>query len=71
MADSNNKSNSICRQILDTKEVTEAQVLFILASDDSLNSLSLDEKRDLSLQIKARFTQQFDSLLNRIQKELS
>ena len=66
-----NKTNTACRQILETKDVLESQVLSTVLSNTAVNPLSLDEKKALSLLIKSDFAKQFNSLIDRVQKALS
>ena len=66
-----NKTNTACRQILETKDVLESQVLSTVLSNTAVNPLSLDEKKALSLLIKSDFAKQFNSLVDRVQKALS
>ena len=71
MAASSNKTNLVCRQILDTREVLEGQIVSIVLGSDGVKSLSVEEKKDLSLHIKSSLTQQFNQLVDRAQKVLS
>ena len=65
------KTNLICRQILDTKEVLEGQIVAVVLNNNAVKGLSLEEKKQLSLQIKASLITQFDNLVDRTQKVLS
>ena len=66
-----NTTNLTCRQILETKEVLENQIISDLISEETIKSLSIEEKKELSLKVKSRITSQFNSLVDRIQKILS
>ena len=66
-----NKSITVCRQILDTRDVVEGQILSGLLNESYLKNLDESEKRTLALQIKAKLVKQFDMLIDRVQKELS
>ena len=67
---SKNKSSTVCRQILDARDVVEGQILSDLLNNDVLKNLALTEKKAIALQIKAKLVQQFDNLIDRVQKEL-
>tara|TARA_Y100000034_G_C6749157_1_gene332862 strand:- start:390 stop:692 length:303 start_codon:yes stop_codon:yes gene_type:complete len=64
------KTSLVCRDILETKDVIEGQIISDLLNDDALKALSIDEKKHLSLQIKSSLIQQFNSLVDRVQKSL-
>ncbi len=66
-----NKTNSVCRQILNTREVLESQIVATIVNNPSLSDVPLDKKKDLSTQIKSNLITQFSSLIDRVLKELS
>ena len=71
MAVSSNKTNLVCRSMLETREVLEGQIVAIVMSSDGVKSLPTKEKKDLSKHIRSSIIQQFDSLIDRTQKTLS
>ncbi len=71
MTASSNKTNLVCRQILDTREVLEGQIVSIILASEGVKSLSVEEKKDLSKHIRTSLIQQFSSLVDRTQKVLS
>ena len=71
MTASGNKINLVCRQILDTREVLEGQIVAAVLNNDSVKDLPLEAKKDLSMHIRSNLIQQFNSLIDRTQSILS
>ena len=65
------KTNLVCRAILDTRDVIEGQIISNLLNNDVIKEqLSMDQKKQLSFDVKSSLIKQFNGLVDRVQKSL-